>query len=123
MINFQQQTFKGEWGGGGFSLVAIFGRASETFKIIIRVPVTFLRHLLAAVGQGIRQFMSNILVHLRDGVIAWLTGPVAQAGVQMPERWDLRGIIWFVLQILGLTWTRVREKLVRLMGERAVAML
>ena len=54
----------------------------------------FLRNLLGAVGQGVRQFMTNILTHLRDGVIAWLTGPVAAAGIQMPERWDLRGIIW-----------------------------
>ena len=67
--------------------------------------------------------MTNILRHLRDGVIAWLTGPVAAAGIQMPERWDLRGIIGFVLQILGLTWARVREKLVRLMGARVVGML
>jgi len=28
----------------------------------------------------------------------------------MPERWDLRGIIWFVLQILGLTWARGAPK-------------
>ena len=70
----------------------------------------FLRNLLGAVGQGVRQFMTNILAHLRDGVIAWLTGPVARAGIQMPERWDLRGIIWFVLQILGLTWARVRAE-------------
>jgi hypothetical protein len=90
---------------------------------IIRNPVGFLRNLVGAVGQGVRQFMNNILRHLRDGVIAWLTGPVARAGIQMPERWDLRGIIWFVLQILGLTWDRIRQKLVRLMGERAVGML
>ena len=123
LMKLLELIFEAAMGAGGARIVAIFRRVRATFETIIRDPVGFLRHLLAAVGQGIRQFMSNILVHLRDGVIAWLTGPVAAAGVQMPERWDLRGIIWFVLQILGLTWPRVREKLVRLMGERAVSML
>ena len=123
LMKLAEFIFEAAMGAGGARIIAIFKRARDTFQTIIRDPVGFLRNLLAAVGQGVRQFMSNILTHLRDGVIAWLTGPVAQAGVQMPERWDLRGIIWFVLQILGLTWTRIRQKLVRLMGERAVGML
>ena len=123
LMKLAELIFEAAMGAGGARIIAIFRRARETFNTIIRDPVGFLRNLLAAVGQGVRQFMNNILAHLRDGVIAWLTGPVAAAGVQMPERWDLRGIIWFVLQILGLTWTRIREKLVRLMGERPVAML
>jgi len=110
-------------GAGGARVLAILKRARATFLVIINDPVAFLRNLLGAVGQGVRQFMANILGHLRDGVIAWLTGPVAAAGIQMPERWDLRGIIGFVLQILGLTWARVRGKLVNLLGERAVGML
>jgi Domain of unknown function (DUF4157) len=123
LMKLLELIFEFAMGAGGARVIAIFKRARETFNTIIRDPVGFLRNLLGAVGRGIRQFMSNILVHLRDGVIAWLAGPVARSGIQMPERWDLRGIIWFVLQILGLTWARVREKLVRLMGERAVAML
>ncbi len=123
LMKLAEFVFEAAMGAGGARIVAIFRRARDTFNVIIADPVRFLRNLLNAVGQGVRQFMNNILTHLRDGVIAWLTGPVAQAGIQMPEQWDLRGIIWFVLQILGLTWTRVRQKLVRLMGERPVAML
>ncbi|HEX6320913.1 MAG TPA: DUF4157 domain-containing protein [Burkholderiales bacterium] len=123
LMRLAEFIFEAAMGAGGARIVAIFRRARSAFNTIIADPVGFLRNLLAAIGRGVRQFMNNILAHLRDGVIAWLTGPVAQAGVQMPERWDLRGIIWFVLQILGLTWTRIRQKLVRLMGERPVAML
>jgi len=123
LMKLAELIFEAVMGAVGNRIVAIFRRARDTFSLIIADPVRFLRNLLAAVAQGVRQFMSNILTHLRDGVIAWLAGPVARSGIQMPERWDLRGIIWFVLQILGLTWARVREKLVRLMGERAVAML
>ncbi|MDH4322532.1 MAG: DUF4157 domain-containing protein [Betaproteobacteria bacterium] len=123
LMQLAEFIFEAAMGAGGARIVAIFRRARGAFNTIIADPVGFLRNLLTAVGQGVRQFMTNILTHLRDGVIAWLAGPVAQAGVQMPERWDLRGIIWFVLQILGLTWIRIRQKLVRLMGERPVAML
>lgn len=121
LLKLLELIYEAAMGAGGRRILAILTRARATFIVIIRNPVGFLRNLLGAMGQGVRQFMTNILRHLRDGVIAWLTGPVARAGVQMPERWDLRGIIWFVLQILGLTWARVREKLVRLLGERVVA--
>ncbi|WP_127995380.1 eCIS core domain-containing protein [Piscinibacter defluvii] len=121
LMKLLELIYEAAMGAGGRRILDILMRARATFLVIIRNPVGFLRNLLGAVGQGVRQFMTNILAHLRDGVIAWLTGPVARAGIQMPERWDLRGIIWFVLQILGLTWARVREKLVRLLGERVVA--
>jgi hypothetical protein len=123
LMKLLEFIFEAAMGAGGARILAILKRARNTFEMIINDPVGFLGNLLRAVGQGVRQFMTNILTHLRQGVIAWLTGPVAQAGIQMPEQWDLRGIIWFVLQILGLTWDRIRQKLVRLMGDRAVAML
>jgi hypothetical protein len=123
LMKLLELIFEAAMGAGGTRVLAILKRARSTFNIVIQNPVGFLRNLLGAVGRGVGQFRTNILRHLREGVIQWLTGPVARAGVQMPERWDLRGIIWFVLQILGLTWDRIRQKLVRLMGDRAVAML
>lgn len=123
LLKLLELIYEAAMGAGGRRILAILTRARATFVSIIRNPVGFLGNLLSAVGQGVRHFMTNILVHLRDGVIAWLAGPVARAGIQVPTHWDLPGIIGFVLQILGLTWTRVREKLVRLLGERPVAML
>ena len=123
LMKLLELIYEAAMGAGGRRILDILMRARATFVTIIQNPVGFLRNLMGAVGQGIRQFMANILTHLRDGVIAWLTGPVARAGIQMPERWDARGIIWFVLQILGLTWANVRGKLVRLIGEPAMALL
>lgn len=123
LMKLLELIFEAVMGAGGARILSILKRARATFLVIINNPVGFLRNLLGAVGQGVRQFMTNILRHLREGVIAWLTGPVAAAGVQMPAQWDLRGIIGFVLQILGLTWARVRQKLVNLMGKQAVEML
>jgi hypothetical protein len=108
---------------GGTRILAILKKGRDAFLMIIRDPVSFLKNLLGAVGQGIKQFMSKILVHLKEGVIAWLVGPVAKAGIQMPEQWDLKGIIWFVLQILGISWDKIREKLTKLLGPGIVEML
>ena len=121
LMKLLELIYEAAMGAGGRRILSILTRVRGTFVTIIQNPVGFLRNLLGAVGQGVRQFMTRILVHLRDGVIAWLTGPVARAGIQMPERWDLQGIIWFVLQILGLSWQRVRQKLVTLIGEPAMA--
>jgi hypothetical protein len=123
LLKLLELIYEAAMGAGGRRILAILMRARATFVVIINNPVAFLRHLMGAVGQGVRQFMARILEHLREGVIRWLTGPVAAAGVQMPERWDLRGIIGFVLQILGLTWARVRAKLVALIGEPAMGMI
>jgi hypothetical protein len=123
LMKLAELIFAAAMGAGGTRIVAIFMRARDTFNVIIADPVRFLRHCLDAIRQGVRQFMNNILTHLRNGVIAWLTGPVARAGIEVPAVWDLRGIIWFVMQILGLTWPNIRLKLVRLMGERPVSML
>lgn len=121
LMKLLELIYEAAMGAGGRRILSILTRVRGTFVTIIQNPVGFLRNLLGAVGQGVRQFMTRILTHLRDGVIAWLTGPVARAGIQVPERWDLQGIVWFVLQILGLSWQRVRQKLVTLIGEPAMA--
>ena len=121
LMKLLEFIFEAVMGAGGARVLAIFKRVQTTFGIIIRDPVRFLGNLVSAVGQGVRQFMTNILTHLRNGVIEWLVGGLTRAGLQLPERWDLKGFLFFALQILGLTWDRVRLRLVNLLGERVVA--
>ena len=116
-------VFEGIMGAGGARVLAILRRAGETFMTIVRDPVGFLSNLLRAVVQGFQQFATNILQHLASGLVGWLFGALEGAGLQLPERFDLRGIISLVLQILGLTYARIRTRLVRLLGERAVSIL
>ena len=40
--------------------------------------------------------------------------------IQLPKTWDLRGILFLVLQILGITWANIRVKLVKKVGEDKV---
>lgn len=115
--------FQAAMGAGGTRVLSILQRARSTFVTIVRNPVAFLGNLVNAVKLGIRQFAGNILNHLRNGLVGWLTGGLAGAGLRLPQQWNLRGILDLVLQILGLTYDRVRQKLVRLLGETAVRVL
>jgi hypothetical protein len=118
--------FEGALALGGSAaqrVLALFRRIGATFTLIANDPVAFLRHLMAAVAGGFQQFGANILTHLRTAVFEWLFGALQGAGLQLPQRWDLRGILSIVLQVLGLTYPRMRVRLVRLLGETAVTVL
>jgi DNA/RNA non-specific endonuclease/Domain of unknown function (DUF4157) len=99
------------------------GRAEETFQIIVDDPLGFLGHCVDAVVGGVTRFASDFLTHLKKGIIGWLTGQLGKTGIQLPERFDLMGVLSLVQQILGLTWDRLREKVVKQIGEKAVEVI
>jgi len=53
----------------------------------------------------------------------WLFGAIADTGLQLPDKFDLQGIVSIVLQILGLTYANFRARAVALVGEPVVAAL
>ncbi len=104
-------------------ITGMIKKGVETIKLIIADPIGFLKNLLSAVKQGISQFVANIWTHLKAGFMKWLFGTLADAGVQMPSDFSLGSILKLVLQILGLTYDRIRAKAVKLIGERNVMLL
>jgi hypothetical protein len=102
-------------------LMPYLRRVRSAFSQIIRNPVGFIRNLVRAGIMGFRQFSRNFLTHLRTALINWLTGTLEGSGVYIPQAFNLRELIKFVLSVLGLTWQNVRRKLVRAVGEPAVA--
>jgi hypothetical protein len=107
----------------GEQIVRITRKIGDTFTRIVEDPVGFLRNLLDAVKQGFGQFSANILDHLRTGIFEWLLGALEGAGLQLPAKWDLAGILSVVLQVLGITYAKMRAKMVKLIGEPRVAFL
>lgn len=101
----------------------VLRRAASVIRTIIGNPIGFVGNLVRAAKQGFQQFGSNIRTHLINGLVGWLTGALSGAGLSLPARWDLRGILSLVLQILGLTWQNIRQKLVRAIGETPVRVL
>jgi hypothetical protein len=98
-------------------------RAAGALRTIIRDPIRFIGNLVRAGMQGLRQFATNFLTHLRASLIGWLTGSMSGANIYIPQGFNLREILKFVLSVLGLTWQNIRSKLVRAIGETAVAAL
>ena len=50
-------------------------------------------------------------------------GALEGAGIQLPERFDLKGIFSLIFQVLGLTYAAIRQRAVRIVGEPIVARL
>ncbi|MBT8341824.1 MAG: DUF4157 domain-containing protein [Desulfatitalea sp.] len=116
-------VFTGLMGASGQRVLALLNRTKGVFKTIIKDPVAFAQNLLKAVGAGFEKFSGNIVDHLKTGIFDWLFGALEGAGIQLPEKWDLKGIISVVLQLLGITYAKIRIRLVRLLGEARVAKL
>jgi hypothetical protein len=98
-------------------------KAAGAFRTIIADPIRFIGYLVRAGIQGFRQFGANFLSHLRASLIQWLTGTLAGANIYIPQAFEIREIIKFVLSVLGLTWQNIRAKLVRLIPEPVVTAL
>jgi hypothetical protein len=98
-------------------------KGKDTIMLIVAHPIRFLGYLIDAIKQGVLQFSRNILKHLEKGLMDWLFGSLGEAGIEIPSDFSLGSILKLVLQVLGLTYDRIRAKAVKLIGERNVALL
>ncbi len=89
----------------------IITRAMAAFDRIKRDPVAFLKNLLRAIKQGFIQFFDNILQHLIQGLVGWLMSELRDAGVPELSDLSLRGVIAWVLEVLGISMEKIWEKL------------
>jgi hypothetical protein len=105
------------------SFYGFVGRGQETWQRIIDDPGAFLGNVLAAVTGGVQRFADNFVTHLQAGVIGWLTGALGNAGIVLPQTFDLVGVLDIARQILGLTWDALRGKAAKLIGEKNVERL
>jgi hypothetical protein len=99
---------------------SLFQEGAGVVRKIVKAPVKFLKNLLAAVKLGFSQFKDNILEHLKKGLLGWLFGALAGAGIEIPSEFSVKAIFGLVMQVLGITRERMRAKLVKLIGEKNV---
>jgi hypothetical protein len=104
-------------------LLNVLAKAAGVVGTIIGHPIRFLANLVDGIGQGLKQFMANIGEHLKKGLLGWLFGALGEAGLQLPEKFDLKGILSIIMQVLGLTYSHVRGLAVGIVGEEVVARL
>ncbi len=102
---------------------AVVAKIKKVIGEIADDPMKFANNLMDAVGKGFSQFFDNILDHLLHGFVEWLTGGLASAGVELPKDFSLKSVITFFLQLMGITWPRIRKLLAKHIGEENVALL
>ena len=98
----------------------VLSRVAGVVGDIIKHPVAFLGNLIAGVKGGILKFKDTIETHLRNGLMSWLFGSLAEGGVELPDKFDTKGIIKMLASIFGLTWANIRSRIVRQIGAKAM---
>lgn len=96
-------------------------KAQAAFTTIVKDPIGFVGNLVRAGKRGFELFATNIVTHLKTALIKWLVGPLAEAGVYIPQSFSLIEIVKLVLSVLGLTWQNIRDKLVKIIPEPILA--
>jgi phage-related protein len=104
-------------------LISILASAVSAVQNIIKDPISFLRNLISAVTTGFQSFFGNIATHLTSGLITWLAETLGEAGIDLPESFDLKGLFGMVMQVLGVTWDTVRDRAAALLGDNVVSIL
>jgi hypothetical protein len=105
---------------------AVVAKIRSVISDIALHPLRFANNLMAGVGAGFSLFFHNIGKHLLEGLLDWLLSGLQQEGItiEIPrDPTDLRAVIGFFLQLLGISWARIRKLLVAELGEKAVALI
>ncbi|WP_334416722.1 MULTISPECIES: phage tail protein [unclassified Bradyrhizobium] len=104
-------------------LLNVLARAAGIIGAILSDPIGFLGNLVDGVKLGLSNFVDNILDHLKEGLLAWMFGALASAGIKIPSAFGPKEILGLFLEVLGLTYQNIRARAVALLGEPLVARL
>ena len=104
-------------------LEALIGdMASKVIDAIIDDPIKFMKDLFKGIGDGIKNFASNIGKHLLNGLVTWLFGNIG-AELKLPEKFDLKGFLDILLQVLGLTKDYIFGLVEQILGTNVVELI
>ena len=102
---------------------ALMDKIGKVIDEIAADPMKFGNNLMAAIGQGFSNFFGNIGKHLLEGMLQWLFSAMDDVGVTLPKDFSLSSVITFFLQVMGITWPRIRKLLAKHIGEENVALI
>ncbi len=102
-------------------LTAVLAKMELAWDTIKDKPVPFLKNLLKTVVLALKGFFKNILRHLANGVVGWITGQLKGTNIRLPSSWtDIGEVFGFVASILGLSLNHVFELMEQRMPKAVV---
>ncbi|MGI8792406.1 MAG: hypothetical protein ACR2H3_04420 [Acidimicrobiales bacterium] len=104
-------------------LLNVLAKISDVVTKIIKSPIKFLKNFVSAVAAGVKRFAANIGDHLQKGLMGWLLGKLATAGVDLPDSFDVKSMLKLVMSVIGVSIGAIREKFVKRIGGPAFAHL
>ena len=113
----------GKIGGSADKIIRLLDKGATVLKALFTDPIGFFKNLGKAVGGGISRFVTNIVSWLKKGLISWLMGAMGDSGLELPEKFNLKGILFLGLQVAGLTWNMIRGRLVKKLGPKGEAIV
>ena len=105
------------------SFWALVARIQQVIADIADDPENFINNLVAGLKQGFQQFFDHFGTHVLNGFWEWLFSGLGSVGVQLPRDFSTGSLVTFALQVMGITWPRIREILVRHVGEENVQII
>jgi hypothetical protein len=102
---------------------ALVEKIKQAIEDIADDPVGFFNHLVDGLKQGFSGFFDRFPRHLLQGFWDWLFSGLGSVGVKLPADTSIPNLVTFVLQVMGITWPRIREILVKHIGEENVELI
>ncbi|MEU8636520.1 hypothetical protein AB0C38_30500 [Amycolatopsis sp. NPDC048633] len=102
-------------------LLGVLAKAAQAVMAILRDPIGFLGNLVSAVGGGLKLFKSHAKAHLQQGVLSWLLGTAATAGIELPKSFDIVSILVLIASLLGLSGANLLARVARKVPKEAMA--
>ncbi|WP_372700037.1 hypothetical protein [Arthrobacter sp. JSM 101049] len=101
---------------------ALVAKIEQVISDIADDPENFINNLVAGLKQGFTQFFNAFGRHVLEGFWTWLFSGL-QTPIPMPRDLSAGALFGFALELMGITWPRVREILVRHVGPTAVEVI
>jgi hypothetical protein len=101
---------------------ALVAKIEQVISDIADDPENFINNLVAGLKQGFEQFFDHFGTHVLHGFWDWLFSAL-ETPIPMPPDFSPKSLFTFALQLMGITWPRVREILVRHIGPTAVEVI
>lgn len=94
----------------------VIKKVAGVIVAIVKNPIGFLKNLFAAVKGAFKGFFENIKDNILEAVMGWITGKMEGTGIEIPKNFSLRSILKFVMQVLGVSWEELKERLFGSLG-------